>query len=136
MIQFMKQIGIFILLGKTILHFCPCEKYEKYLKLLFGFMVTIQFVSPVLSFGNGSTMQEYEKNKADFEQKMEESLKDVEEKWFLYDEEIATKIEKNKTEAESMMEEKAAKEKEAAESTSDSSVKAVEEVEIEVTVHE
>ena len=138
MIQFMKQIGIFVLLGKTLLHFCPSEKYEKYLKLIFGFMVVMQFVSPVLSLGSGSTMEEYEKNKVDFEVRLEESLQEVEDKWFLYKEEIEAQVEKDRAEAEKMVQEEwnkkeAEKEQESESNPSDTEV---EDVEIEVIVYE
>ena len=69
--EFMQQIGIFVLFGKTLLHFCPNGKYEKYIKLLFGFMIVVQFAEPVLSLGSGSVMDEYIKNKEQFEGKFQ-----------------------------------------------------------------
>ena len=75
--DFMIQIGTFMLLGKTLLHFCPSGKYEKYLKLLFGFMIIIQFITPILSLGKGEVMEEYIENQAAFEKKFESSLAEV-----------------------------------------------------------
>ena len=103
--DFMIQIGTFMLLGKTLLHFCPSEKYEKYLKLLFGFMIVIQFITPVLSLGKGEVMEEYIENQAAFEKKFETSLAEVEDKWFLYNEEIEKQIEKEQQKAEEMVQE-------------------------------
>ena len=40
--EFLKQISVFLLLGQTILHFCPGEKYGKYMKVLLGFMLVVQ----------------------------------------------------------------------------------------------
>ena len=103
--EFMQQIGIFVLFGKTLLHFCPNGKYEKYIKLLFGFMIVVQFAEPVLSLGSGSVMDEYIKNKEQFEGKFQRSLGMIEEKWFLYDEEIKKKIESEQQKAEVMLQE-------------------------------
>lgn len=103
--EFMIQVGTFMLLGKTLLHFCPNEKYEKYLKLLFGFMILIQFISPVLSLNGGNIMDEYIKNQNVFENKFESSLKEVEDKWFIYNEEIEKKIEEGQQKAEEMVQE-------------------------------
>lgn len=106
MVEFMKQISVFMLLGKTLLHFCPSDKYEKYIKLLFGFMVVLQFVSPVLSFCQKGTFDEYEKNKSKFEKKLALSLEEVEEKWFLYNEEIEKRIETERITAQELVQEK------------------------------
>lgn len=106
--EFMIQVGTFMLLGKTLLHFCPNEKYEKYLKLLFGFMILIQFISPVLSLNGGNIMDEYIKNQNVFENKFESSLKEVEDKWFIYNEEIEKKIEEGQQKAEEMVQEQEA----------------------------
>lgn len=103
--EFMIQIGTFMLLGKTLLHLCPSEKYEKYLKLLFGFMIVIQFIAPFLSFGNGKVMDEYIKNQKIFKDKFESSLAEVEEQWFLYNEEIEKQIEREQKKAKEMVRE-------------------------------
>ena len=103
--EFMIQVGTFMLLGKTLLHFCPSGKYEKYLKLLFGFMITIQFVTPVLSLGNGNVMEEYKKNQKVFEDRFETSLAEVEGRWFTYNEKIEKKIEEEQQKAETMVQE-------------------------------
>ena len=101
--EFMQQIGIFLLLGKSLLHFCPSEKYEKYIKLLFGFMLVLQFASPILSLGNESVMEKYINNQEKFEQEFEKSLKTVDEKWFQYSEEIEHRIENEQKKAETML---------------------------------
>ncbi len=106
MMEFLKQISIFMLLGKTLLHFCPSKKYEKYLKLLFGFMVVLQFAAAGLSFGAGEAWEAYEKRKVYFERQLEQSLDAVEEKWFVYQEQIETRIIKEKEEAEELVQEK------------------------------
>lgn len=97
---FLKQISIFLLLGQTILHFAPGEKYEKYIKVLLGLMLVVQFAAPLLSFGSRDRMTEYENNKKAFSQKMEEALQTVDEKWFVYNEQIKQQIEKELENAE------------------------------------
>lgn len=97
---FLKQISIFLLLGQTILHFAPGEKYEKYIKVLLGLMLVVQFAAPLLSFGSRDRMTEYENNKKAFTQKMEEALQTVDEKWFVYNEQIKQQIEKELENAE------------------------------------
>lgn len=97
---FLKQISIFLLLGQTILHFAPGEKYEKYIKVLLGLMLVVQFAAPLLSFGSRDRMAEYENNKKVFTQKMEEALQTVDEKWFVYNEQIKQQIEKELENAE------------------------------------
>lgn len=41
--------------AKTILHFKPQQKYDKYLKLLVGIMVMVQLISPVIAFLDGKS---------------------------------------------------------------------------------
>lgn len=147
MLQFMKQLAVFMIVGKTMIHFCPSEKYEKYIKLLFGFMVVIQFITPVLSLGSGVGMDGYEQRKSELEAKLEESLLSVEEQWFLYNEEIEKKIASDTREAEELMKmqmQQAAEDAEEAELRERTDVQMeeeqtqvdVEKIKIEVLVHE
>ena len=48
--EVIKRVGIFIICAQTIQHFKPGEQYEKYIKLLIGFMVLVQMVNPVLNY--------------------------------------------------------------------------------------
>ena len=139
MVEFMKQISVFMLLGKTLLHFCPSDKYEKYIKLLFGFMVVLQFAAPVLSFCRKGTLDEYEKNKYKVERELEQSLEGVEEKWFLYQEKIENRIETESRNAQALVQEKTeeeGKQETAEKEEQDSGAIEVGKVRIEVTAHE
>lgn len=129
---FFRQISIFLLLGQTILHFAPGEKYEKYIKMLLGFMVIAQFAVPILSFGKKDRMEEYENNREMFTQKMDEALQTVDEKWFLYNEQIEQQIERELENAQTVLGEqrKTEEEKEQEEKIE------IEAVKIEVTAHE
>ena len=39
-----KRVGIFVIIGQTILHFGISKKYEKYMKLVMSFMIGAQIV--------------------------------------------------------------------------------------------
>ena len=140
MMAFLKQISIFLLLGQTILHFAPGEKYEKYIKVLLGLMLVVQFAAPLLSFGSRIGMEEYENNKKVFAQKMEEALQTVDEKWFVYNEQIKQQVEKELENAEALVWEQKEKEQEETEGQIEEESKEkqieVKAVEVEVTAHE
>lgn len=43
-IELVKRVGIFVIIGQTILHFGIGKEYEKYMKLVISFMVVAQIV--------------------------------------------------------------------------------------------
>ena len=45
LIELIKRIGIFMIAAQAVLHFTPGQKYEKYIKLIVGMMVLLQFVT-------------------------------------------------------------------------------------------
>lgn len=133
--EFLRQISIFLLLGQTILHFAPGEKYEKYIKMLLGFMLIAQFAAPLLSFGNRDRMAEYENNREMFTKKMDEALQAVDEKWFQYNEQIEEQIERELENAQTVLWEQKEQEEESAQGETEKKIE-VEAVKIEVTAHE
>lgn len=42
--ELVKRVGIFVIIGQTILHFGISKKYEKYMKFVISFMVAAQIV--------------------------------------------------------------------------------------------
>lgn len=82
--ELVKRVGIFVIIGQTILHFGISKKYEKYMKLVISFMVGAQIV---LAFGvyfkqddeqvNFMAAEEYlktwETNMEELEERVEES---------------------------------------------------------------
>lgn len=40
--ELVKRVGVFVIIGQTILHFGISKKYEKYMKLVISFMVGAQ----------------------------------------------------------------------------------------------
>lgn len=47
LVELIKRIGIFMIAAQAVLHFAPGQKYEKYIKLIVGVLVLLQFVSPL-----------------------------------------------------------------------------------------
>ncbi|MBR4982764.1 MAG: hypothetical protein IKY94_09410 [Lachnospiraceae bacterium] len=43
-LELVKRVGIFVIIGQTILHFGIGKAYEKYIKLVISFMVAAQIV--------------------------------------------------------------------------------------------
>lgn len=46
----LKRLSVFIIISQTILHFGVGRKFEKYLKLVFSFMVVAQLVFSIVSY--------------------------------------------------------------------------------------
>ncbi len=44
-----RQIGIFMIVAQTVIHFAAGQKYEKYLKIIAGVIILLQFISPFMS---------------------------------------------------------------------------------------
>lgn len=61
-LQDLKQVGIFLIIGQTILHFRPGKQYEKYMRLMISMMIMSQLMIPIFSIFDqeiGATMNEY-----------------------------------------------------------------------------
>ena len=43
-LELVKKVGIFVIIGQTIMHFGIGKKYEKYMKLVISFMVAAQII--------------------------------------------------------------------------------------------
>lgn len=46
LVESIKKIGIFMIAAQAVIHFAPSQKYEKYIKLIVGMMILVQFVVP------------------------------------------------------------------------------------------
>lgn len=49
LVELIKRIGIFMIAAQAVIHFTPGQKYEKYIKLIVGMMILLQFVMPLRS---------------------------------------------------------------------------------------
>lgn len=47
LVELIKRIGIFMIAAQAVLHFAPGQKYEKYIKLIVGALILLQFVAPL-----------------------------------------------------------------------------------------
>lgn len=46
LVDVIKKIGIFMIAAQAVIHFAPGQKYEKYIKLIVGIIILVQFVMP------------------------------------------------------------------------------------------
>lgn len=53
LVDLIKKIGIFMIAAQAVIHFAPDIKYAKYMKLIVGILVLLQFLSPVYKIVNG-----------------------------------------------------------------------------------
>ena len=70
-LSWVRKILICMILGNILMRLLPNEKYQKYLKLYWGFVTLIVFLNPVLYLVNGFKGLEdlYEKNSFQMEKK-------------------------------------------------------------------
>lgn len=54
LVELIKRIGIFMIAAQAVIHFTPGQKYEKYIKLIVGMMILLQFVMPLRSILSGA----------------------------------------------------------------------------------
>ncbi|MBO5208223.1 MAG: stage III sporulation protein AF [Lachnospiraceae bacterium] len=47
LVDVIKKIGIFMLAAQAVIHFAPGQKYEKYIKLIVGILILVQFIIPI-----------------------------------------------------------------------------------------
>lgn len=74
---FMKQIGIFIICAQSFLHFSAGKSYEKYVKLLIGIIVLMQFVAPVKAILAPENQQELWEEVERFQKELEDAAGEI-----------------------------------------------------------
>ncbi|MCM1387522.1 MAG: stage III sporulation protein AF [Bacillus sp. (in: Bacteria)] len=47
LVELIKKIGIFMIAAQAVVHFAPGLKYEKYIRMIVGVMILLQFLAPV-----------------------------------------------------------------------------------------
>ncbi|MFI3213699.1 MAG: hypothetical protein R3Y24_10190 [Eubacteriales bacterium] len=74
-LEVLKEVGIFLIIGQTILHFSPAKKYEKYMKMMISIMVMTQLMIPIVSIFNAdlegvmeNELNKYMEELSEFEQ--------------------------------------------------------------------
>lgn len=53
LVDLIKRIGIFMIAAQAVIHFAPAQKYEKYMKLIVGILILLQFLMPVYRIFTG-----------------------------------------------------------------------------------
>ena len=49
MVENIRHIGIFMIVAQTVIHFASGKQYEKYMKIIAGVLILLQFISPFVS---------------------------------------------------------------------------------------
>lgn len=57
-VELIKKIGIFMIAAQAVIHFAPGQKYEKYIKLIVGIMILLQFLTPVYRMLSKTALEE------------------------------------------------------------------------------
>ena len=82
-IEEMKQLTIFMIVGQTILHFGVSKKFERYVKLILAFMVVSQLVFSIGSYFSSKaaiwkplSKQEYYTKWEDYADELEKKIEE------------------------------------------------------------
>ncbi len=73
------KIGIFIIAAQAVIHFAPAAKYEKYMRLVVGIIVLMQFLVPINKITDGidgswEAEADWGEKLADMEKELERGL--------------------------------------------------------------
>lgn len=49
MVENIRRIGMFMIVAQTVIHFASGKQYEKYMKIIAGVLILLQFISPYVS---------------------------------------------------------------------------------------
>lgn len=49
MVENIRRIGMFMIVAQTVIHFASGKQYEKYMKIIAGVVILLQFISPYVS---------------------------------------------------------------------------------------
>jgi len=71
LLEFIKRMGIFLICAESILYFSPGNSYQKYIRVLIGFMLLMQFMIPVRAFLSGQERALIENQVNEFRLQME-----------------------------------------------------------------
>lgn len=53
LVELIKRIAVFMIAAQAVIHFAPDIKYAKYMKLIMGIMILLQFLSPIYGIVTG-----------------------------------------------------------------------------------
>ena len=78
MVENIRRIGIFMIAAQTVLHFAAGKQYERYLKIITGLIILLQFLSPFASSADDFAVRwqsEIEQMEKQVEKQMESQAK-------------------------------------------------------------
>ena len=70
-LEFVKRMGIFLICAESILYFSPGNSYQKYIRVLIGFMLLMQFMIPVKAILSGQDKVSIENQVNEFRLQLE-----------------------------------------------------------------
>lgn len=53
LVELICKVGIFMIAAQAVIHFAPAQKYAKYIKLVVGIMILLQFLTPIHKITDG-----------------------------------------------------------------------------------
>lgn len=77
-LEIIKKLGIFIIISQTIVHFCPNNSYERYIRMLVGIMIISLMVIPVAGIFFSQVEFDYASRLSQFEKDFYEAVESVE----------------------------------------------------------
>lgn len=77
-LELAKRVGIFVIIGQTVLHFGISKNYEKYMKLIFSFIVAVQIVFAFDSYFEEEEKISWKMFSEDYYEQWEENMKKME----------------------------------------------------------
>lgn len=77
-LEIIKKAGIFLILAQTVLHLCVSENYEKYIRMLVGFITAILLIFPVIELVKENGFQDFESYRLEYEARIWSGTPDFE----------------------------------------------------------
>lgn len=65
-----KKAGIFMVLAQTLLHLCMGNSYEKYIKMIVGFITAFMLLVPVIEALDQNKLKNFEEYCAEYEREL------------------------------------------------------------------
>lgn len=70
-LEFVKKMGVFLICAESILYFSPGNTYQKYIRVLIGFMLLAQFMIPIKAILTGQDRLSIENQVNEFRMQLE-----------------------------------------------------------------
>lgn len=91
--ELVKRVGIFMIIGQTILHFGISKEYEKYMKMVISFMVAAQIIFSFGAYFCQDSFYTLILDTKEYYETWDKNRKEIEEALWQHQEELKDKIE-------------------------------------------